>query len=91
MDGESSLLLQQIITQQSAIASDVSALRAEITKAVTHLEVVEARNRTADQLSRDHETRIRMLERFRYTLAGMAVIGGILAGFIGDLIGHVTH
>lgn len=91
MDGEASLLLQQIITQQSTIAKDLSAMRAEVAKALTHLEVVDTRNLAAEQLHADHETRLRLLERFRYTLAGMAVIGGVLSGFIGDLIGHAIR
>jgi len=39
----------------------------------------------------DHELRIRILERFRYTLAGVAILGGGLAGYGGYLLGHVTH
>lgn len=36
----------------------------------------------------DHETRIRGLERFRWTLAGIALTGGALSGLAGWLLGH---
>ena len=39
----------------------------------------------------DHEARLRVLERFRYTLVGLATVVGGLAGYAGYLIGHVTH
>lgn len=39
----------------------------------------------------DHEQRIRVLERFRYTLAGMALLGGVAAGSLGYLIGWVLR
>jgi hypothetical protein len=38
----------------------------------------------------DHESRIRSLERFRYTLAGGSFLGGVLAGFIGYFVGHLV-
>ena len=39
----------------------------------------------------DHETRLRSLERFRYTLAGLAIVGGAASGYVGYIIGHVAH
>ena len=39
----------------------------------------------------DHEARIRALERFRFTLAGLSIVGGIVAGAIGYWVGHVLH
>ena len=86
-----SLALQTVLSQQTSIAADVSALRTDVGKALTHLEVLDARNRTADELHRDFEARIRLLERFRYTVAGVSVVGGTAAGFIGYLLGHVIH
>ena len=38
----------------------------------------------------DHEFRIRALERFRFTLAGLSVVGGVAAGTVGYWIGHVV-
>ena len=85
------MLLHQIIATQGTIGSDVSAVRSEVGKAITRLEVIETRNRTADLLHSDHETRIRLLERFRYTLAGMAILAGVLAGLVGSWIGAHVH
>lgn len=39
----------------------------------------------------DHESRLRALERFRFTIAGAAVFGGVLSGFAGYWIGHIVH
>jgi len=39
----------------------------------------------------DHENRIRALERFRFTLGGLAVIGGAVAGYVGYILGHAVH
>lgn len=39
----------------------------------------------------DHENRIRGLERFRYTVAGVSVFGGMLAGFLGYWAGHLIR
>lgn len=39
----------------------------------------------------DHETRIRVLERFRYTLAGIAIVVGGASGYVGYLLGHAGH
>lgn len=37
----------------------------------------------------DHEVRIRALERFRWTLAGLWVAGSAIGGLAGFLLGHV--
>lgn len=78
-----------ILTQQTQIASDVAVLRADVTRALTHLEVIDGRNKIADTDHVDYETRLRLLERFRYTLAGFAIIGGLLSGFLGYFIAHL--
>lgn len=39
----------------------------------------------------DHEQRIRALERFRFTVAGLSTIGGIIAGLAGYWVGHVLR
>ncbi len=36
----------------------------------------------------DHEARLRILERFRYTLAGFALVAGGLSGYVGYLVGR---
>lgn len=90
-DDQGTILLHQIISQQGAMATDISALRENIGKAIIRLEVIDTRNRAADMDHGDYENRLRALERFRYTLAGLAVIGGILAGLLGTYIGVHLH
>lgn len=70
---------------------EMSGMRAEVGSALTELKVIAERNKGADQIHTDHETRIRMLERFRWTLAGVSLAGGGIAGYIGYLLGHVRH
>lgn len=80
-----------LLSQQAQIASDVSSMRADLGKAMTRLEVVDTWRQGIELVRTDHEARLRLLERFRYTLAGLAVIGGIGAGLIGEIIGHNLH
>jgi len=87
-DGDLQLALQTMLAGQATIQADVSALRESTAKALTHLEVIDQRNKGADGLHRDFEARIRILERFRYTLAGLSAVGGILAGAVGYWLGH---
>ena len=44
------------------VYKEIVGLRADVVKALTRLEVVESRNRDADGLHHDHETRLRSLE-----------------------------
>lgn len=88
---QDSLLLHQIITAQGAIGADVSVIRQDVSKAMIRLEVIEAGNKAADLLHADYETRLRLLERFRYTLLGIALVGGVLAGLLGALLGTHVH
>jgi hypothetical protein len=39
----------------------------------------------------DHEARLRALERFRWTLVGASLFGGMLSGFAGYLLSHLVH
>lgn len=67
-------------------------MRTEVGKALTHIEVINSRNTDADKLHSDHETRIRTLERFRFTLAGLALAGGTAMGLLGAIIERaLTH
>ena len=90
-DSDVSLTLQTILAGQTTMQSDLGALRDNTTRALTRLEVIDTRNKTADALHLDHEARIRGLERFRFTLAGMSIIGGVIAGAIGYWVGHIIH
>lgn len=85
------VLLSEIISNQQGTRSDIAGMRAEVTRAITRLEVMDLRNKNADDLHRDFEARIRLLERFRYTVAGVSLIGGFLAGFLGYIVGHAVH
>lgn len=71
---------------------ELVGMRSDITKALTRIEVIESRNGDAHTQLGDHETRIRTLERFRFTLLGatMAVSTacGAVGGWIGYLLGH---
>lgn len=70
---------------------ELVGMRSDLTRVLAHQEATDLINHSADQIHADHETRIRMLERFRYTLAGVAVVGGGLAGWVGYLLGHFVH
>jgi hypothetical protein len=48
-------------------------------------------NSKCEQIHADHETRLRALERFRFTLGGLAVVGGAVAGWVGYVLGHFVH
>ena len=58
----------------------LSAIQGDLSKMATRLEVIDSRNKSADAIHADHETRIRGLEAYRWKLAGIAVILGILVG-----------
>lgn len=60
----------------------LSAIQGDLAKMATRLEVIDTRNKGADEKSADHETRIRALEAFRWKLAGIAVVIGILGGIL---------
>lgn len=70
---------------------ELVGMRQDITRALTRIEVIDSRNGDADRTTADHEARLRQLERFRYTLAGLSLIGGVGAGWIGYLLGHIYH
>lgn len=88
MNEGDNLALQTILAGQQTIQADVSALRSDVSRALTHLEVIDARNKTADEVHRDFEARLRLLERFRFTVAGLSVVGGMVAGAVGYWLGH---
>jgi hypothetical protein len=59
---------------------EVTGMRAEVAAALTKLAVIETRNGLSDAAHADQESRLRALERFRYSLMGAAVLAGVLAG-----------
>lgn len=73
------------------IYREMVGMRSDVVRALTRIEVLDVRNVDADRLHTDHEARLRGLERFRYTLGGLALIGGAVAGYVGYLLGHFAH
>ncbi len=70
---------------------ELKGLREDLTRVLVHMEAVDTRNTAADRAHTDYETRLRALETFRYKLAGLAVIGGVGAGWVGYILGHYVH
>jgi len=101
------LAVQSMVQQQQTIATDVSAMRADVAKALTRLEVSdaqlqgmvtqiqdhEARLRVRESITvpADHEGRLRALEKFRYTIGGLAIAGGAIAGWFGQWAAQHVH
>lgn len=85
------LLLQQVATQQSRIADDMSVIRDGVTKAAGRIDALDKLNTLADQIHADHEGRLRVLERFRLVLIGVALAAGAASGYLADLLAHVGH
>lgn len=83
--------VQIMLQQQGTIAQDVSALRVDVGKALTRLELVDQRNKISDADHVDFETRLRILERFRWTVTGVSLVAGFASGFVGYLLGHAVH
>lgn len=61
---------------------ELVGVRTDVSKALVSLEVINATNTVADQIHRDHETRLRALEAWRWKLAGVLVVVAILIGFV---------
>jgi hypothetical protein len=70
---------------------ELVGMRADLSRVLVHQEAIDTRMQTADRLDTDHETRIRGLERFRYTIGGLSLVGGAVAGYLGYLLGHFVH
>jgi hypothetical protein len=73
------------------IQQDIAMLRNDVAKALTHLEVIDAKSTVTNEIQKDHEERLRLLERFRWTILGFAILGNTLAGFTGYWIAHLLH
>ena len=68
---------------------ELVGMRSDLTRVLAHQEATDLLHRNAEQISADHEARLRMLERFRYTLMGVAIVVGAGSGYAGYLLGHV--
>lgn len=67
---------------------ELVAMRADVARALTRIEVIDSRNKGADDLHLDHERRLRQLEAFRWKLAGIAITVSVLCGL---LSGYLTY
>lgn len=70
---------------------EMKGLREDLTRVLIHMQSVDTRNENADRFHVDCEARLRGLERFRYTLAGLSILGGGISGYIGYVLGHFVH
>jgi hypothetical protein len=59
---------------------ELTGMRADVVRALTRIEAIDTVNRTADEIHRDHEARLRVLESFKWKLAGASVVIGAVAG-----------
>lgn len=60
----------------------------EVIRLVGHMQGIDARNAAADAIHTDHESRIRLLERWRYGLPASVILG---LGSAGMAIGALFH
>jgi hypothetical protein len=77
-----------VLTQ---IQQDIVMLRNDVAKALAHLDVIDSKSTAANEIQKDHEVRLRLLERFRWTILGFTIMGNTLAGFTGYWIAHLLH
>ena len=70
---------------------ELVGMRSDLSRVLAHQEAADLLHRNAEQVQADHEARIRILERFRYTLAGLTAVGGGVMGYVGYLLGHFVH
>ena len=70
---------------------ELVGMRSDLARVLAHQEATDLINRSAEQIHADHEARLRALERFRFTLGGLAVVGGAVAGYVGYVLGHFVH
>lgn len=72
---------------------ELTGMRTDIGKALTRLEVIDARDQAAAEVDRDHEGRLRALEAFRWKLVGIALCISVAAGLLSGYLTYVieTH
>lgn len=61
---------------------EVAATRVEVNKALSEMQEVRSRNKTADGQHEDYEKRLRALERFQYKLVGSFIVVEIGLGIL---------
>lgn len=70
---------------------EVTGMRTDLAMFAGRMAVVETRNQAADGLHADHESRLRALERFRYSLMGAGVLAGSAAGIVSSYLMQRGH
>lgn len=83
---------------------EITGMRSDIVRSLTRIEVIEASRAREEQVSKDHEDRIRalradvpqnldkrlgLLEQFKWKLGGMAIAGALVFSALGTVIGVV--
>jgi hypothetical protein len=91
MDMDTEFALTQITAAQSKIQQDITLLRKDIVKALTHLEVLDSKITAFGEIQKDHEVRMRLLERFHRTVLGFAIMSNAATGFAGYWIAHLLR
>lgn len=67
-------------------SSEISVILQAIARVEEQIKGIQRDNEKADEVHKDHETRIRAAEKFRYLLAGaLALIGGGAGGLVSKL------
>ncbi len=69
---------------------EIVGMRSDVVKALTRIEAIDTVNANADQVHRDHETRLRILESFRWKVAGGAILLGGVAGAASAWVGIIS-
>jgi hypothetical protein len=84
-DGRVEITLRDVWEAQHDSAVQLSAISTQLASLTTR---VDGRLDTAQQTTTDHEARLRLLEKFRYTLMGAVVALQVLAGTAEYLFTH---
>lgn len=82
--------LQPGLVTVADLYRELVGMRGDLAKATTKLEVIDAKNTTADAIHADHESRLRAIESWRWKVTGAAIALGTASGVISGLLtGHV--
>jgi hypothetical protein len=68
---------------------ELVGLRGDMGKVLVRMERVDTVNAAAEEIHRDHETRLRVLEGFRWKLFGASCAASALVGAVVSLAGVV--
>lgn len=59
---------------------ELVGMRADVVKALTRIEVIDTVNRSAEDIHRDHESRLRGLEQFKWKVFGASITVSVITG-----------